>query len=692
MSGGSIQEDPRLRLALTKAPVHFLNASSDFQPWHAALRHLVTTVNMQDGLLYSLPYDEVVEHKRAELGANPRVARTNPETPAPNKKDKDPKNKSKSDEKKDGTAGATLGATLDVTPFVAPEDSLPFLGGPNESPKSPVSRRLAPSALMASMKVSALEDSFFASANTFYNCRMERKESPEEIFYRHVIWHWLEQSVAKGVFKWITGLVKPIFDIKRFYKKIIENANKATQISHSLEMEKLYKMQPGPDLLQFHADVVKQLPVIEAQEAELTRELGCDFSLPDYGASILLRAVYHHPKFETIAIDFSKRKRRCKIEEIVVAIQEQQLLLDHLKKDPERQRHTDPEVKVKAAKMQQKICFAFQKGGCTRAECPFLHEKEQKPKQSQKSPDKGSKTGPCDKCGGNHPRTECKFSGDCGFCHAKGHKEAVCRKKAAGKVKAQVATGQDACVSIRCSIAEDGNTLEDGIEGGTEGGTDDGTSTYHDGGGRFVHLCSHTQASVLTEGEVRAAPAICERDGTSFTRWCVDSGANRDICSEYDLYGSEPTPKIIRIGEAGKGHAFMSKAEGAIMLTVKGKELPLFNRVIYADQVSENIMSVAEAVDRGYSVVFTTKGVQICHADDVKVAGSILNGNRDKDTRLFYLVLPKRKIQKSGATLMQVVQGGKHPMAMKENTKSEALRRQREVPVPKVNLGTAGGC
>mgnify|MGYP001412499018 CR=1 FL=1 len=152
MSGGSIQEDPRLRLALTKAPVHFLNASSDFQPWHAALRHLVTTVNMQDGLLYSLPYDEVVEHKRAELAANPRVARTNPETPAPNKKDKDPKNKSKSDEKKDGTAGATLGATLDVTPFVAPEDSLPFLGGPNESPKSPVSRRLAPSALMASMK------------------------------------------------------------------------------------------------------------------------------------------------------------------------------------------------------------------------------------------------------------------------------------------------------------------------------------------------------------------------------------------------------------------------------------------------------------------------------------------------------------------------------------------------------------
>ena len=65
MMGGWIQEDPRLRLALTKAPVVFLNASSDFQEWHAALRRLVTTVNMQDGLLYSLPYEEVVEFERS---------------------------------------------------------------------------------------------------------------------------------------------------------------------------------------------------------------------------------------------------------------------------------------------------------------------------------------------------------------------------------------------------------------------------------------------------------------------------------------------------------------------------------------------------------------------------------------------------------------------------------------------------
>ena len=42
-------------------------------------------------------------------------------------------------------------------------------------------------------------------------------------------------------------------------------------------MEKLYLMSPGEDLLQFHSDITKQIKVIQAQEAELTRELGEDF-------------------------------------------------------------------------------------------------------------------------------------------------------------------------------------------------------------------------------------------------------------------------------------------------------------------------------------------------------------------------------------------------------------------------------
>jgi len=76
MDGGTIQEDPRLRLALTKAPVYFLNCSTDFAPWHAALRRLVTTVNMQDGLLYTLPKEEADEHKRT-CGGPPRTTPRN---------------------------------------------------------------------------------------------------------------------------------------------------------------------------------------------------------------------------------------------------------------------------------------------------------------------------------------------------------------------------------------------------------------------------------------------------------------------------------------------------------------------------------------------------------------------------------------------------------------------------------------
>ena len=183
--------------------------------------------------------EEVIAHKRAEAARIPRDQRPLTTTPAPTAESKDPKTDKKGKKPEGGTAAVTNpGATLQVDPDFSMEKELPFLGGPNDSPRSPVTRRLPPSSLMASLKVSAIEDSFFASASQFYNCRMERKENPEEVFYRHVIWHWLEQSVAKGIFKWITGLVQPIFDIKRFYKKIIENANKATQISHSLEMEK----------------------------------------------------------------------------------------------------------------------------------------------------------------------------------------------------------------------------------------------------------------------------------------------------------------------------------------------------------------------------------------------------------------------------------------------------------------------
>ena len=140
--------DPRGPPPLTKAPVHLLNASSDFQAWHAALRRLVTTVNMQDGLLYTLPMEEVIAHKRAEAARIPRDQRPLTTTPAPTAESKDPKTDKKGKKPEGGTAAVTNpGATLQVDPDFSMEKELPFLDGPNDSPRSPVTRRLPPSSL-----------------------------------------------------------------------------------------------------------------------------------------------------------------------------------------------------------------------------------------------------------------------------------------------------------------------------------------------------------------------------------------------------------------------------------------------------------------------------------------------------------------------------------------------------------------
>ena len=72
---------------------------------------------------------------------------------------------------------------------------------------------------------------------------------------------------------------------------------------------------------------------------------------------------------------------------------------------------------------------------------------------------------------------------------------------------------------------------------------------------------------------------------------------------------------------------------------MKGEALPLFTRTIYAEQVSENIMSVPEAVDKGYAVLFN---------DDAKakvLAYPILRGARDPRNRLYYISFPSPQVQ-----------------------------------------------
>ena len=68
----------------------------------------------------------------------------------------------------------------------------------------------------------------------------------------------------------------------------------------------------------------------------------------------------------------------------------------------------------------------------------------------------------------------------------------------------------------------------------------------------------------------------------SIPKWCVNSGANRDICKEVGLAQGRQVEKKLNIGEVGSGHSFTSEAEGPISVSAQGKELPLLARTIFA--------------------------------------------------------------------------------------------------------------
>ena len=70
-------------------------------------------------------------------------------------------------------------------------------------------------------------------------------------------------------------------------------------------------------------------------------------------------------------------------------------------------------------------------------------------------------------------------------------------------------------------------------------------------------------ARVLIANEESESPPLPEeiRINYTSTRWCVDSGANRDICREPSLFNGNVRPKILTIGEAGQGHSFMSQVK-----------------------------------------------------------------------------------------------------------------------------------
>lgn len=133
--------------------------------------------------------------------------------------------------------------------------------------------------------------------------------------------------------------------------------------------------------------------------------------------------------------------------------------LDRGFKQPKAQA-AETEVKVRVAK-QVKYCYAFQKGTCTRNDCPFTHEinknaskKQVQPQAQAQAPKPSTKKAPtskqCNKCGKMHKQSECKFKGECNHCHKQGHKEEVCRSKS--KAQATVVIEEDDAIARICQV------------------------------------------------------------------------------------------------------------------------------------------------------------------------------------------------------------------------------------------------
>ena len=125
-----------------------------------------------------------------------------------------------------------------------------------------------------------------------------------------------------------------------------------------------------------------------------------------------------------------------------------------------------------------------------------------------------------------------------------------------------------------------------------------------------VEMGGNARASIVIAKETPAQVNKIQAESLTSVDFIIDSGANRDICRDKYLFQGNLVPKQTVIGEASAGHVFTAEAEGAISLKLKGRPLPLFERAIYSENVTENIMSIPEAVDAGFTVVFDKHGVK----------------------------------------------------------------------------------
>ena len=600
----------KMKLALGKIPVVQLNDPNDFQRWHLALRKIVSAFSMGDALLYSIPKSELgkylADEAKARLVAGPSPsssstispsstpqtststasATATTTTPAAKKKEK-------------GKGKTSDGKDVDK-PADSPRVSISDVDAADAEAKAHIAEMAAATArqsvdtdLMRLLGVTREQDEFFSSSTIFYNTRLHCDEKETDAFFRTEIWNWMEASLTKGQYRSIAKNITPVYDIRKLYNRAVEVANTATAISCIREYKKIFTMTMKEDIFQYHEELLQQIRVVRGQLEKVRLKLTIPEELVQ---NLLLDAAWQDPRYREIADEISRKQRDFTLDELLRDLQRQSMLVRHLNGGNDPHPRMEASVRIKAAKeTASKPCFLFQKGSCTRDRCPFAHDKREGEAAKAKKPETAKPTD------ASKPTIETKKNKlTCTFCKKKGHDESICRSKM-GRAKVAVSGEPDGFLSEEAPL----------------------------------------RAAVLVAEDAPVEAKAAMARGSGATRWCVDSGANRDICNERHLFANGVTPKAIRIGEAGQGHSFTSDGEGAIPLHVQGKAIPLFERTIYAEKVGENIISVAEAVDRGLTVVFTKDAVEFHKATTVRVpVNPILKGGRDRRNRLYYVDLP----------------------------------------------------
>jgi hypothetical protein len=216
---------------------------------------------------------------------------------------------------------------------------------------------------MQSLGVTKTQDEFFASTTKFINARNGGEEGDKAVFFRHEIWNWMEQSLAKGQYKWIVKVISPMYDIRALYHKICSLANKATWISHALEFKKIFEISPAKmDIFQYHSELTQQIKLIRMQG----ETLGLEADVPSWmEQSLLLIAAWQNPNYRKIALDFTMEGKTVSVESLLRELQKQQLLTAHLNKSGEKPDKSDrTDVRVRQATSnatEPKYCFGFKR-------------------------------------------------------------------------------------------------------------------------------------------------------------------------------------------------------------------------------------------------------------------------------------------------------------------------------------------